>query len=85
MAVMANPLPPSIPPSFWDDYQKRFEAELAQARKELAPLISGEKRLGERRGDEPWRDITEEWIAHHKRTIGTYEAILAALKRKELS
>jgi hypothetical protein len=51
----------------------------------LAPLISGEKRLGERRGDGPWRDITEEWIAHHKHTIGTYEAILAVLKRKELS
>ena len=82
---MAQPLPPGVPPAFWDDYQKRIEAELAQARQELAPLISGEKRLGERRGDEPWRDITEEWIARHKHTIGTYEAILAALKRKELS
>jgi hypothetical protein len=81
---MASPLPPGIPPAFWDDYQKRTEAELARARKDLAPLESGEMRLGERRGDGPWRDITEEWIAHHKRTIGTYEAILAALKRKEL-
>ena len=81
---MALPLPPGIPPAFWDDYQKRIEAELAQARKDLAPLISGEKRLGERMGEGPWRDITQEWISHHNHTIGTYEAILAALKRGEL-
>jgi hypothetical protein len=41
-------------------------------------------RLGERRGDGPWLDVTEEWIAHHRHTIGTYEAILAALAKKEL-
>ena len=75
-AFMAAPLPPGPP---LDDYQKRTEEELARARKDLAPLISGEKRLGERRGEGPWLDVTEEWIAHHRRTIATYEAILAAL------
>jgi hypothetical protein len=80
---MANPLPPDIPPSFWDDYRKRIEADLAQVRKDLAHLESGEMRLGERKVDGPWRDITEQWIKHYKHTIGTFEAMLAALNKKE--
>jgi hypothetical protein len=81
---MANPLPPGIPPSFWDDYRKRYEAELDQARKDLAPLEAGEQRIGTRTGSGPWRDITQDWIEHHKRTIAKFEAILAALKKGQL-
>jgi hypothetical protein len=81
---MPNPLPPGIPPEFWDDYRKRYEAELEQIRKDLAPLESGEMRLGTRTGDGPWRDITQVRIADHKRTIAKYEAILTALKNRQL-
>jgi len=81
---MANPLPPGIPLSFWDDYKKRNESDLAEARRDLTTLESGEMHLGERKSDGPWRDTTQEWIAHHKHTIGTLESILAALKRRGL-
>jgi len=55
---------------------------MAAVRKDLAPLESGEMKLGSRTGDGPWKDVTGEWIEHHKRTIGTYEAILAALAKR---
>jgi hypothetical protein len=60
------------------------EARLAEIRKNLAPLESGQMRIGERTGGGPWRDITADWIAQDKRTIGIYEAILAALQKREL-
>ena len=81
---MPTPLPADIPLSFWDDYRKRIEADIAEARKSLAPLESGEQRLGERKIDEIWRDTTEEWIRHYRHTIRTFEVRLAALKKGEL-
>ena len=57
---------------------------MAEALKDLARLESGEMRLGERKVvGGLWRDITEQWIKHYKHTIGTFEAILAALNKKE--
>jgi hypothetical protein len=81
---MANPLPPGIPPAFWNDYKKRIEANIAEVQRDLAPLESGEMSLAERKNGEAWRDTTQEWIAHHRQTIAQYEAMLAALKRGEL-
>jgi hypothetical protein len=81
---MANPFPPGIPPTFWADYQNRLEADLAEAKKSLEPLEAGQMRWGQRTGDGPWRDITEEWIARYKHTIGNLEAILAAVAKREL-
>ena len=81
---MPTPLPTDIPLSFWDDYRKRIEADIAEARKELAPLESGERRLGERKSDGMWRDTTEEWIRHYRHVIRTFEVRLAALKKGEL-
>ena len=81
---MANPLPPGLPPSFWDEHRKQIEADLAEIRRDLAPLESGHMQIRERTGNEPWRNITASWIAHHKRTIAKYEARLDALKRGEL-
>ena len=81
---MANPLPQDIPASFWNDYRTRIEDDLAQTKRSLAPLESGHMHLGERKPGEPWKDITLDMIAMHKRTIATFEAILAALQRKEL-
>ena len=36
-----NPLPPSFPPGFWDDYRKRIESDIASLRRDLDPLQSG--------------------------------------------
>jgi len=66
-------------------YIDSIEAELAQIREDLAPLVSGEISLSERKGDDPWRDTTQEMIAFHKRTIATYEAILDALRKGPLA
>jgi len=67
-----------------DEYRKRIEDDLAELRRYLAPLESGEMHLGERRPGEPWKDVTTERIAFHKVTLATYEAILAALEKNEL-
>jgi hypothetical protein len=53
----------------WEDYIGRLQSDIEQIRKDLAPLESGGMRLGERTGAGPWRDVTQGWIEHHKRTI----------------
>ena len=65
---MANPSP-SIPPSVWDEYIQRIEADIAE-------MQSGS-------GDDLWQDVTEEGIEYHKRTIATYDRILAGLAKKQ--
>jgi hypothetical protein len=81
---MANPLPPGLPPGFWDDYRKRIESDIADAKRDLAPLESGEMWLRSAGTDGMMRDVTTHWIGHFKRVIKNYEAILDALKRGEL-
>jgi hypothetical protein len=81
---MGNPLPSGIPESFWEQYRKRTEADITREREALAPLESGKMHIGRRRPGEQWTDITQEMIAQRKHAISVYEAILAALKRKEL-
>jgi hypothetical protein len=76
---MANPLPPYL-----ESYRKRIEANLAEVRDNLAPLMAGEMHMGEKVGNGPWQDTTVRWIAQYKRTIGTYETILAAIKKRDL-
>jgi hypothetical protein len=80
IGAMAKDWPPA---SFWEDYARRIQADLEQTRKDLAPLESGQMRIGSRTGDGPWRDKTGDWIAHFKRTIATFEDILAAVKKKK--
>jgi hypothetical protein len=77
---MANPSGNS--PSFWDDRRKQIEAGLAQERKRLQDFESGRLRMGQRSGDGPWRDVTEQWLERHKRIIATFESVLAALQRE---
>ena len=81
---MANPLPPGLPPGFWEDYRKRIESDITDAKRDLAPLESGEMRLRSGGTDGVMRDVTTHWIGHFKRVIKNYEAILDALKRGEL-
>jgi hypothetical protein len=81
---MVNSLPPGIPASFWDDYRARYEAEIAEVQKQLAPLESGHMHLYEAGTNGVRRDVTTDWIDRLRKTIKNYEAILDALKRGEL-
>jgi hypothetical protein len=60
---MANPLPPGLPPGFWDDYCKRFQEEIGHTQAQLERLESGEARVIYRHHDE-----TQRWIAHFRAT-----------------
>jgi hypothetical protein len=66
--------------SFWDDRRRQIEEGLAQERKRLQEFESGRVRVGERSEDNPWRDVTEQWVKRHKRLIATLESVLGALK-----
>jgi hypothetical protein len=70
-----------IPLSFWGDRRKQVKAGLAQEQKNLEDFASGRLRMGQRSGDGPWRDVTEQWLEHHRRIIDTFESVLAALER----
>ena len=72
---MGNPLPPGLPPGFWEDYRKRIESEIADLKRDLARFELGEMHLLS-----AGADVTEHWIAHFRRTINNYETILDALK-----
>ena len=76
---MANPLPPGLPPGFWEDYRKRYEDEIAYLRGELRRLESGELWVRSNH-----RDETSHWIAHFRATIAKYQGIVDAVKRGEL-
>jgi hypothetical protein len=81
--VMANPLPPDLPPGFWDDCRKRIEADIASLRRDLDPLEAGEMHLRSIGTDGVMHDVTESWISHFRRTIKNYYSILDALKTSE--
>ncbi|HEX3708999.1 MAG TPA: hypothetical protein VHV56_03840 [Pseudolabrys sp.] len=76
---MANPLPPGIPAEFWDDYIKRYESEIDDLRKQLAPLENGEMQLRAN-----GRDVNQHWISFLRHTIQNYQSIIEAVKRGEL-
>jgi hypothetical protein len=40
--------------------------------------------LGERVGNGPWKDITQEAIARNKQAIATYEAILKDVRENRI-
>jgi hypothetical protein len=60
----------------WEAYAKGVETDIAQLKRDLEPLEAGKFTLGERVGIGPWRDVTQEAIAHNKKVIATYETIL---------
>lgn len=66
-----------------DTYRKDIEARLAEAKDSLAEMEGGKMFYGKREpGDTGWVDITGGLIASTKRTIGTYEQILADLAER---
>jgi hypothetical protein len=64
----------------WDEYIREMEQDLAERRKSLEPLKSGQMRLGERIGADPWIDITQREIDRREKTIAVYEALLVRLR-----
>jgi hypothetical protein len=66
-----------------DEYLRDIEQRrLLELRAQLAPLESGEMRLGERRGHGPWSDITQREMDRLRRAIAEYEAIAALLQER---
>jgi hypothetical protein len=56
--------------TIWDDYVREIEQDLAERRRSLEPLKSGQMRLGERRiGTDPWVDTTKREISRREKTI----------------
>jgi hypothetical protein len=65
---------------FLEEYARRIEADIAEFKRDLAPLESGELRLSERKANGPWVDTTQREIDWHKRTIAQYEVILTQIR-----
>jgi hypothetical protein len=66
-----------------DEYLRDIELHrIPELRAQLAPLESGEIRLGERRGHGPWSDITEREMGRIRQSIAEYEAIAALLRER---
>lgn len=68
----------------WEAYAKGVEAQLAQLKKDLAPLESGKMRVGERVAGGPWRDVAAESIERNKAAIRTYETILKDVRTNRI-
>ena len=66
--------------SVWDDFIHRLEQDLAECRRDLELLESGQMQHRERRGDDPWVDTTQGEIDWHKKTIGMYEGLIRKLR-----
>lgn len=68
----------------WQAYATGVEKQLAQIRKDLAPLENGEMHLNRKLYGGEWQDVTGEMIDHLKRTITTYETILKDVHERRL-
>jgi hypothetical protein len=66
----------------WDEYIGRFEAEPAEAGQDFAYLESLLMRLRSISRDDPWEEVSREWIEHHERPLSASDAISAALAKK---
>lgn len=51
-------------------YAKDVEEQITQIHDDLAPLEAGKMTIGEREGNGPWRDVTQDMIKHHKSSSG---------------
>lgn len=68
----------------WREYADGVEKQLDQLRRDLEPLESGRMKLGEREGNNAWRDVTQEAIDRNKQVIATYEAILKNVRENRI-
>ena len=68
----------------WMAYAAEIEAQIAQTKKHLAPLETGEITLNEQTVDGDWRDVTQQAIDRNKHALETYEEILRAVRKNYL-
>jgi hypothetical protein len=66
--------------SVWHDFIHRLEQDLAECRRDLELLESGQMQHRERRGGGPWVDTTQREIDWRKKTIGMYEGLIRKLR-----
>jgi hypothetical protein len=66
--------------SVWDDFIHRLEQDLAECRRDLELLESGQMQHRERRDGGAWVDTTRGEIDWHKKTIGMYEGLIRKLR-----
>src|SRR6516165_11870316 len=66
--------------SVWDDFIHRLEQDLAECRRDLELLESGQMQHRERRDGDAWVDTTQRELDWHKKTIGMYEGLVRKLR-----
>ena len=66
--------------SVWDDFIHRLEQDLAECRRDLELLESGQMQHRERWVGGAWVDTTQGEIVWHKKTIGMYEGLIRKLR-----
>src|SRR5215468_10857725 len=67
--------------SVWDDFIHRLEQDLAECRRDLELLESGQMQHRERRGDDPWVDTTQREIDWHRKRLACTRVSYANLAR----
>jgi hypothetical protein len=59
-----------------DNYIEKLKTVIERLRSMLEPLETGKIRLSERKGNEPWHDVTQAQIDHLKRSIVVLQGIV---------
>jgi hypothetical protein len=72
-------MPDSAAKPSWESFRLLVEADLARLTADLAPLETGEVRVGECISNGDWHDITPAAIAAQRRIISTLECIWTVL------
>ena len=64
-------------------YAKGVEEQIKQNPRRSCAAGAGKMTFGERKGNGPWRDVTQDMIEHHKSPpLRTYELMLADLRAR---
>ncbi len=66
--------------SAWDDFIHRLEQDMAECRRDLELLESGQLQHRERRAGGAWVETTQREIDWHKKTIGMYDGLIRKLR-----
>jgi hypothetical protein len=66
--------------SVWHDFIHRLEQDMAECRRDLELLESGQLQYRERRAGGAWVETTQREIDWHKRTIGMYDGLIRKLR-----
>jgi hypothetical protein len=72
-------MPDSAARPSWESCRLLVKADLARFKADLAPLETGEVRVGECISNGDWHDITPAAIVSQKRIISTLKSVLSVL------